>query len=83
MEKGKGLIEVKFKHKVVGVGQDDGKAWVDVDVDGGKTRFEADFVIGCDGGSSTVRKELFGRDWPGQTFDCRLLVQNVGFCCTK
>jgi 2-polyprenyl-6-methoxyphenol hydroxylase-like FAD-dependent oxidoreductase len=80
LEKGKGLIEVKFGHRVVGVGQDEGKAWVDVAVEKeGKARFEADFVVGCDGGSSTVRRALFGRSWPGQTFDCRLLVQNVGF----
>lgn len=79
MEKGNGLIDVKFNHKVVDVGQDEEKAWVDVEIEKGeKKRFEADFVFGCDGGSSTVRKSLFGRNWPGQTFDCRLLVQNVG-----
>jgi 2-polyprenyl-6-methoxyphenol hydroxylase-like FAD-dependent oxidoreductase len=78
MERGKGLIEVKFNHQVVDVGQGEGKAWVDVEVEGKeRKRFEADFVVGCDGGSSTVRKSLFGRNWPGQTFDCRLLVQNV------
>ena len=78
MEKGKGLIQVKFNHKVVEVGQDAGKAWVDVNAEGGeKKRLEADYVVGCDGGSSTVRKSLFGRNWPGQTFNCRLLVQNV------
>ena len=82
LEKGKGLIDIKFNHKVVDVGQDGGKAWAVVDVEkGGKMRFEADFVIGCDGGSSTVRKVLFGRSWPGQTFDCRLLVQNVRNQC--
>jgi 2-polyprenyl-6-methoxyphenol hydroxylase-like FAD-dependent oxidoreductase len=78
-ENSKGLIDVKFNHKVVDVGQDEGKAWADVEIGKGeKMRFEADFVIGCDGVSSTVRKCLFGRNWPGQTFDCRLLVQNVG-----
>ena len=78
-ENSKGLIDIKFNHKVVGVSQDEGKAWADVEVEQGENkRFEADFVIGCDGGSSTVRKCLFGRNWPGQTFDCRLLVQNVG-----
>lgn len=81
MEKGNGLIDIKFGHKVVDVGQDKGKAWVDVGVkEGGRARFEADFVVGCDGGSSTVRHALFGRHWPGQTFDCRLLVQNVTVC---
>ena len=82
LEKGKGLIEVKFNHKVLTTGQDENSAWVDVEVgaEGGvkeKKRFTADYVIGCDGGSSTVRKSLFGREWPGQTFDFRLMVQNV------
>jgi 2-polyprenyl-6-methoxyphenol hydroxylase-like FAD-dependent oxidoreductase len=82
MEEGKGLIEVKFNHKVVATGQDDNSAWVDVEAgaeDEAKEtkRFTADYVIGCDGGSSTVRKTLFGREWPGQTFDFRLMVQNV------
>jgi 2-polyprenyl-6-methoxyphenol hydroxylase-like FAD-dependent oxidoreductase len=84
MERGNGLIEVKFNHKVIDVGQDKSRAWVDVEVEKeGKARFEADFVVGCDGGSSTVRRALFGRNWPGQTFDCRLLVQNVGLCSIR
>ncbi|KAL2428705.1 FAD-dependent monooxygenase terC [Exophiala dermatitidis] len=84
MEKGRGLVEVKFNHKVTKAGQDEGCAWVDVEVNDeneGRTtkRFTADYVVGCDGATSTVRKSLFGRDWPGQTFDCRLLVQNVWY----
>ena len=42
-----------------------------------KARYEADYVVGCDGGRSAVRHALFGRDWPGLTHDCHLLVQNV------
>jgi 2-polyprenyl-6-methoxyphenol hydroxylase-like FAD-dependent oxidoreductase len=86
-EKGKGLIDIKFNHKVTDVGQDEARAWADVEVGASgeaktKLRFEADYLIGCDGGSSTVRKCLFGRDWPGETFACRLMVQNVSlpFC---
>ena len=82
IEKGNGLIEVKFNHKVLRTGQDEKSAWVDVEV--GKEgevketqRITADYLIGCDGGSSTVRKSLYGRNWPGQTFDFRLMVQNV------
>ena len=80
-EKGKGLIEVKFDHRVVEVGQDDGKAWADVETGEGKekTRFKADYVVGCDGATSAVRRSLFGREWPGQTFDYQFIVQNVSF----
>lgn len=76
-------VEVKFEHKVTKVGQDKGKAWVEVEVGqenggaSGKETFEADYVIGCDGASSRVRQELFGREWPGITWDHILLVQNV------
>lgn len=82
MEKSNGLVEVKFNHRVTGTGQDETSAWVDVEAGAEgetkeKKRFTADYVIGCDGATSTVRKSLFGRDWPGQTFDFRLMVQNV------
>ena len=78
------LIDIRFNHKVIGTGQDEarGKAWIDVEI--GKDeeerrneRLEADYVVGCDGSSSAVRKSLFGKEWPGQTFDCRFIVQNI------
>ncbi|KXL46295.1 hypothetical protein M433DRAFT_65792 [Acidomyces richmondensis BFW] len=83
-KKHKNLIEVRFNHRVVGTGQDEKKqiAWADVEV--GKAgeekrveRIEADYVVGCDGAGSAVRRSLFGKEWPGQTFPCRFLVQNV------
>jgi 2-polyprenyl-6-methoxyphenol hydroxylase-like FAD-dependent oxidoreductase len=79
LERGKGLIDIRFEHRVIDVHQDEGKAWVDVEVGEGRERqvFEADYVVGCDGATSAVRRSLFGREWPGQTFDCRFLVQNV------
>ena len=83
VEKYAGIIEVRFEHRVVGVGQDEGRgvAWVDAEVgsEGEKKfqRFEADYVLGCDGASSAVRKSLFGHEWPGQTFDQKIVVQNA------
>ena len=81
-EKGNGLADVRFNHRVVAIGQDEDKGWVDVEIgeEGTateKARYEADYVVGCDGGRSAVRHALFGRDWPGLTHDCHLLVQNV------
>lgn len=87
-KKHKNLIEVRFNHRVVGTGQDEKKqiAWADVEV--GKAgeekrveRIEADYVVGCDGAGSAVRRSLFGKEWPGQTFPCRFLVQNVVSTC--
>ena len=79
VEKYKEWIDVRFEHRVVGTGQDEGKAWVDVEIGEEKRveRMEADYLIGCDGSSSAVRRSLFGREWPGQTFDYRFIVQNV------
>ncbi|TLD39257.1 FAD/NAD(P)-binding domain-containing protein [Venturia nashicola] len=79
LERGKGLIEIKFQHRVANIGQDEEKAWADVEVGEEKkyVRFEADYIVGCDGATSAVRRSLFGRDWPGQTFDCQFIVQNV------
>lgn len=81
-EKGKGLIDIRFNHRVTATGQDKDSAWVDVDV--GKEdeekrheRIHADYLVGCDGASSAVRRSLFGKEWPGQTWDCRFIVQNV------
>jgi 2-polyprenyl-6-methoxyphenol hydroxylase-like FAD-dependent oxidoreductase len=81
VEKYSGLIEVKFDHAVTNVGQDDRSAWVEVDMKDGeattKARFEADYIVGCDGASSVVRRSLFGRNWPGETLPYRFVVQNV------
>lgn len=83
-ERGRGLIDIRFNHRVTGTGQSEErkKAWVDVEIgeEGAERkseRLEADYVVGCDGASSAVRHSLFGKDWPGQTWDCRFVVQNV------
>jgi 2-polyprenyl-6-methoxyphenol hydroxylase-like FAD-dependent oxidoreductase len=69
---------VKWSHRVLRIGQDQGKAWVDVETSTGTTRSEADYVIGCDGASSTVRRELFGPEYPGETLNAQIIATNVG-----
>jgi 3-(3-hydroxy-phenyl)propionate hydroxylase len=51
-----GDFDVRFSHSVVGLTQ--GSDYVDVDVEGpgGAEILRADYVIGCDGGRSVVRK---------------------------
>lgn len=68
---------VRWSHRVTKVGQDVDKAWVDAETGDGKKRFEADYVLGCDGASSTVRRELFGPGYPGETLNAQLVATNV------
>lgn len=83
-EKYSDLIDIRFNHRVTSTGQNPtkGKARVHVEIGNDESdkrfdRIEADYVIGCDGAASAVRRSLFGRNWPGQTFDCKFIVQNV------
>jgi 2-polyprenyl-6-methoxyphenol hydroxylase-like FAD-dependent oxidoreductase len=72
-------ITLKWKRGVVDVGQDENSAWAVVrEEDGTESRIAADFLCGCDGGSSQVRKSLFGaRNFPGKTWDVQLVATNV------
>lgn len=72
--------EILLQHKVTpNLGTSDGKAWVDVEVpSGGTKRFEADYVVGCDGANSQVRRALFGDlEFPGSTWDQQIIASNV------
>lgn len=71
---------ILFDHLVTGIGQDDNKAWVDVNTPEGPKKIEADYIVGCDGANSQVRRSLFG-DWefPGKTWDRQIVATNVSF----
>ncbi|KAI3394865.1 hypothetical protein diail_2152 [Diaporthe ilicicola] len=80
--------QVEFGCRVINVGQDPESepAWVDVAKDGEgdrTTRIQASYVVGCDGASSSVRSALFGRSFPGYTWDTWLVAVNVRFHDTK
>lgn len=72
-------VRVLFEHRVLDMGQDDGRAWVECETkEGERRRFEAEYVVGCDGASSTVRKKMFpGEDFPGWTWDKQIVATNV------
>lgn len=75
-----GNAEIKWGHQVTGLGEDQatGSAWVDVQTPHGNERLESDYVVGCDGGDSTVRKLLFGpRSMAGFTWEKQLLAADV------
>ena len=66
-----------YEHKVVSIGEEGEKAWVEVETPGGKQRREADYVVGCDGANSTIRRLLFGDSFPGTTWNEQIVATNV------
>lgn len=76
-------VEILYSHKVTGVGQDEAKAWVDVETPNGPQQLEAQYIVGCDGANSQVRRSLFG-DWefPGSTWEQQIVATNVRICIT-
>jgi len=53
-------VQVYLEAEIQATGQDSGQAWADVKLPGRAepTRFEADYLVACDGGSSPIRKRL-------------------------
>lgn len=69
--------KVLLNHEVVSIGQDEGTAWVNVKTPDGEKKMTADYVVGCDGANSKVRRELFGNNFPGFTWDKQIVATNV------
>lgn len=70
--------EIKWSHKVLpSIGQDKSVAWVLVQTPDGEQKFSADYIIGCDGANSQIRRSLFGADFPGRTWDEQIVATNV------
>ncbi|KUJ09441.1 FAD/NAD(P)-binding domain-containing protein [Mollisia scopiformis] len=74
-------IEIKWNCKVVSVGSDAGKAWAVAEVgrefEKREERYEGDYICGCDGANSQVRRTLFGNEFPGNTWDAQIIATNV------
>lgn len=70
--------KVLFHHKVTSLGQDDQQAWIVVNTPDGEQTLKADYIVGCDGANSQIRRSLFG-DWefPGKTWDQQIIATNV------
>lgn len=72
-------VKVSFNHKVIDIGQDQEKAWVQVETPEGEKRLEATYIVGCDGASSVVRRRLYPdrESFPGYTWDKQIVATNV------
>ena len=71
--------EVLWQHKVVSIDQDEKEARVHVETPTGKLTLGADYIIGCDGANSQIRRSLFGDlNYPGETLQKQIIATNVG-----
>jgi len=72
---------VSWGHNVIDIGQTDEEAWVDAETCKGTKRLTADYIVGCDGARSIVRRKLFGADdFPGHTLEEQIVATNVSVC---
>ncbi|KIV81236.1 hypothetical protein PV11_08663 [Exophiala sideris] len=71
-------VEIKFLHKVIRIDQSEDSARVFVETPHGEQVFEADYIVGCDGANSQIRRCLFGdSEFPGRTWDVQIVATNV------
>jgi 2-polyprenyl-6-methoxyphenol hydroxylase-like FAD-dependent oxidoreductase len=71
-----GPCEVRFGAEVVGVEQDEEEVRLTFREDGAERSLRADFVVGCDGASSSVR-EAMGLPFEGMTYSLRPMLADV------
>ncbi|OGA21096.1 MAG: hypothetical protein A3I02_09855 [Betaproteobacteria bacterium RIFCSPLOWO2_02_FULL_67_26] len=70
--------EVRFSHEVTDFSQDAGKVTVTARTPGGVEKFDAEWLVGADGGRSTVRK-CMGVGFEGYTWPERFLVASTTY----
>ncbi|KAI1623356.1 putative monooxygenase [Exophiala viscosa] len=71
-------VEIKYLHKVIRIDQSDESARVFVDTPQGEQLLEADYIVGCDGANSQIRRSLFGDgEFPGRTWGVQIVATNV------
>jgi 3-(3-hydroxy-phenyl)propionate hydroxylase len=71
-----GLVDIRWKHKVLSLQQHDDHANLNVETPDGIYKIEAQWVVACDGANSTVRG-MVGADFTGQFFQDRFLIADV------
>lgn len=69
-------IDLRWKHRLVGLEQDDEGVRLDVETPDGRFTMQAAWVLACDGASSDTRR-LVGADFTGQFFQDRFLIADV------
>jgi 3-(3-hydroxy-phenyl)propionate hydroxylase len=71
-----GLVDLRWKHKVLSLQQHEDHARLNVETPDGIYRIEAQWVIACDGANSSLRG-MVGAEFKGQSFQDRFLIADV------
>ena len=71
-----GLVDIRWKHKVLSLQQHDDYANLNAETPDGIYKIEAQWVVACDGANSSVRG-MVGADFTGQFFQDRFLIADV------
>jgi 3-(3-hydroxy-phenyl)propionate hydroxylase len=70
------LVDLRWKHKLVGLEQEADHALLTVETPDGSFRMRAGWVIACDGANSDTRR-MVGAAFTGQAFHDRFLIADV------
>ncbi len=70
------LIDLRWKHKLINLKQDDGGVSLTVETPDGVFTMDADWVLACDGANSDTRK-MVGAGFSGQFFQDRFLIADI------
>lgn len=71
-------VIIKWSHNVIRTGQNEDKAWIEVKTPLGMQTLEGDYIVGCDGANSIIRRSLQGDfNFPGKTWDQQIVATNV------
>jgi len=70
--------KILWSHEVIGIEEGENQATVIAKTAEGEKRYIGDYVVGCDGANSKIRRSLFG-DWnfPGFTWEEQIVATNV------
>jgi 3-(3-hydroxy-phenyl)propionate hydroxylase len=69
-------ISLRWRNKVIGLGQRNDHVILSVDTPDGPYRIGASYVVACDGARSTLR-QMVGAEFSGQVFEDQFLIADV------
>jgi 3-(3-hydroxy-phenyl)propionate hydroxylase len=71
-----GAVDLRWRNKVTALEQHNDHVVLTIETPGGPYRINADFVVGCDGARSSLRR-MVGAEFAGQVFEDQFLIADV------